>query len=339
MRIAIVGASGFDTIEYNFWETFIHLGHESKIFDDKEILKVFGKRSRRVVSVVSGISYGFAIWAYNKLARKVVSYEPDLVLVTYRNVIPEFIRNIKSNLKNVSVIHVNPDHVGTLGRQYILSSPYDAYFTKEPFWAKTMKYKLGLNVFYLPESFNPRLHAKPACSKKECEEKTDVDIVIASGMYIYRNIFLETLFKLLPDNLKIRIHGSKYPWAPTELWKYHSNKPVYGKEKAEAFYGAKIVLNNMHYSEYEGVNCRFFEVLGSGGFQICDDKAALPELAVPDKEVVTFKTLQEAADKIRYYLSCPEKRWAIAEAGYKRALCEHTYEKRIETILSVINCR
>ena len=39
MRIAIVGASGFDTIEYNFWETFIHLGHESRIFDDKEILK------------------------------------------------------------------------------------------------------------------------------------------------------------------------------------------------------------------------------------------------------------------------------------------------------------
>jgi spore maturation protein CgeB len=95
----------------------------------------------------------------------------------------------------------------------------------------------------------------------------------------------------------------------------------------------------MHYTEFEGVNCRFFEVLGCSGFQICDDKATLPELAEPDKEVVTFRTLQEAAEKIRYYLSRPEKRWAIAEAGYKRAIREHTYEKRIETILSVIKPR
>ena len=30
-------------------------------------------------------------------------------------------------------------------------------------------------------------------------------------------------------------------------------------------------------------------------------------------------------------------RWAIAEAGYQRAMKDHTYEKRIEFIFSIIN--
>lgn len=337
MRVAIIGASNFDTIEYNFWEAFTHLGHTAKIFDDKEIISVCGSKSRAIVHLLSNSSYSFAKWAYNKLAHKVLNYKPDLVVVTYRHIIPEFVKKIKKNSKNVPVIHINPDAISRLQRGYLFATPYDAYFTKEPVLVDLMKNNLNLNAFYLPESFNPRVHLKPDKSKKECEDQMNIDIGIAASLYPYRIRFLESLLDILPKNLNISIYGTKVPWLPTRLWEYHTGKGVYGLDKAHVFFAARIVLNNMHYTEYKGVNCRFFEVLGSGGFQLCDDKPALSDLAEPGKEVVTFRNLQEAAEKIRYYLDHPKERLAIAEAGYQRAISEHTYEKRIETILSIIN--
>ena len=336
MRIAIVGTNGFDTLEYNFWETFIHLGHEAKIFDEKDILFFAGSYSRRLISFLSNTNYDFAKWVYGKLLKKILDYEPELVLVTYRKIIPEFVNGLKRHLK-YPVIHVNVDHVGTLGRQYLISSPYDVYFSKEPYWALTMKNKLNMNAYYLPECFNPRVQTKPQETKQECERKSGVDIVVAATLYPYRVRFLEQVLKKINRDLNIKIFGGTVPWAKTDLWKYHQGKSVLGPKKAAAFYGAKIVINNTHFCEYEGVNCRFFEVLGSGGFMICDDKPSLPELAVPDKEVVTFDSLNDAADRIKFYLDNPEKRWEIAEAGYQRAIKDHTYEKRIETIFSVLN--
>jgi len=337
MRVAIIGANKFDTIEYNFWETFNYLGHTAKIFDESRIAAALDTKSRKVINAMSNYNYSFAKWAYTKLSHIVLKYEPELVIITYRHVIPEFVKKLKKSLKKTPVIHINPDHVGTLGRQYLIVSPYDAYFTKEPFWADTMRNKLGLNAYYLPESFNPRVHSLPNCEKKHFEQQTGVDIAVAATLYPYRVRFLETLLKMLPETLSMKIYGDIPRWVSTKLVKYHAGKPILGTEKAELFFGAKIVLNNMHLCEYEGVNCRFFEILGCGGFQLCDDKSALSDLAVPDKEVVTFKSLEEAAEKIRYYLANNEQRWTIAEAGYQKANKEHTYEKRIETIFSVIS--
>ena len=337
MRVAIIGSKIFDTIEYNFWETFNAMDHEAKIFDHKDVLPSCGIGNvRLLINEVITRKYGFARWVYNKLFKKIVNYSPDLVVVFYRNVIPEFIEDLKYYRNDMPIIHVNPDHVCTLGRQYILLSPYDAYFTKEPYWAETMRNKLNLNAYYLPESFNPRLHRKPDQSKEACEEQSGVDIVVAASLYPYRIRFLEQLFQKINRDLNIRILGAKVPWAKTGLWKCHQGKSVFGKEKAKAFYEAKIVINNMSFAEYKGVNCRFFEVLGSGGFMLCDDKPTLKELAVPDKEVVTFSSINEAAEKIQYYLEHPVERLEIARAGYERAVKNHTYEKRIETIFSIL---
>ncbi len=107
-----------------------------------------------------------------------------------------------------------------------------------------------------------------------------------------------------------------------------------GARKAELIYGSKIVLNIMYYGEVESVNVKFFEILGCEGFQICDWKPVLPDLATPDREVVTFKTVDEVVDKIRYYLDHDEERWTIARAGYERARREHTYEHRFARMFS-----
>ena len=46
-----------------------------------------------------------------------------------------------------------------------------------------------------------------------------------------------------------------------------------------------------------------------------------------------FSRKEELVEKINYYLSHPEKRDAIARAGFKRTKHEHTYEIRMKEVL------
>jgi spore maturation protein CgeB len=338
MRIAIVGAKGFDCLESNFEETLSHLGHLARIFDLDDAIPLVHKICGQAMYNILQANYGFSRWVWGKLANKVLDFSPELVIVTYRHVIPEFVQTLKAARKQLPVIHVNPDHVGTLRRQYIFMSPYDAYFTKEPFLAKLMKAKLGLNAFYLPESFNPRVHKKPDIPKTDYEETIDVDIVVVANLQPYRTKFLEQVLGIIGKDVNIAIYGAPQPipWVKTSLYNHHKKKYLIGEEKAKVFYGAKIVLNDMHPAEFTGVNCRFFEALGSGGFLLNEYRPTLPELAVPGKEVEIFASAKEAAEKVLYFLDHPKERIAIAEAGYRRAMQDHTYEKRIENIFSTI---
>jgi len=335
VRTAIVGSSAFDSLEYNLWETFTHLGHEARIFGERDLIP-FGGQARRAIAMLLDINSNCARWAYQKLERRLLDYSADLIVVAYRHVIPDLIRSLKRQLPNTPIVQINPDAISNLHRGYIFTSSYDAYFSKEPVLVDLMRKKLRLNAHYLPESFNPRVHRRPAGDKARHEEEANVDVVVAGTLYPYRIRFLEQLLEVLERRITLALYGETRSWAQTPLWRYHRREVVTGERKAKAFYGARIVLDNMHWGEYQGVNCRFFEALGSGGFLLCDARPSIPALATPGREVVTFESLEEAAQRIRYYLDNDLERRSISAAGYTRAIQEHTYEHRIERMLSTI---
>ncbi len=335
MRTAIVGSTAFDSLEYNLCETFRFLGHEAQIFGESDFVP-FGSQVRRGIAMLLDLNPGCARWAYRKLERSLLEYSADLIVVAYRHVIPDLIISLKRQRPNIPIVQINPDAIVNLHRGYIFTSPYDAYFSKEPVLVNLMRKKLRLNAHYLPESFNPRVHHRPQADKAECEEKANVDVVVAATLYPYRVRFLEQLMDLLEHRIRLVVYGETRSWARTPLWKHHKGEVVTGARKAEAFYSARIVLDNMHWGEYEGVNCRFFEALGSGGFLLCDARPSIPALATPGKEVVTFETVEEAAEQVRYYLADKVERRSISSAGYARAMKDHTYERRIKQMLSVL---
>jgi spore maturation protein CgeB len=81
------------------------------------------------------------------------------------------------------------------------------------------------------------------------------------------------------------------------------------------------------------IKARTFEVPGAGGFLLTDWANGLDHCYIPGKEIAVFRTFDELVDKIRYYLSHPGERDAIAWAGYERTLAEHTYDKRLAEVL------
>lgn len=96
--------------------------------------------------------------------------------------------------------------------------------------------------------------------------------------------------------------------------------------------GSKIVFNNFHYAEIESVNNKFFEINGSGAFQICDYKPILNNLLPIDPKRVSFNSIDEAEKLIRYYLKMDKERWEIRDEIKDHFLKNYTYKNMIDHI-------
>jgi glycosyltransferase involved in cell wall biosynthesis len=86
------------------------------------------------------------------------------------------------------------------------------------------------------------------------------------------------------------------------------------------------------------VTMRVFDVLACGAFILADRSEALLELFVEDKEIVCFETPDEARDKIRFYLTHENERQRIMQAGHRKAIRLHTFERRMSHILDRAGC-
>ena len=84
---------------------------------------------------------------------------------------------------------------------------------------------------------------------------------------------------------------------------------------------------------------RIFEIPGSGGFELSGWSKGIEKLYEPGKEIEIFKSTGELIEKCRYYLKNSKKREKIAQAGYKRTLKDHTYEKRFSSLFKKIGLR
>jgi len=223
------------------------------------------------------------------------------------------------------------DSITNLHRQYLMASPFDALFLKEPFMVRAFKEKLGLNAHYLPEACNPQWH-KHAEVANGADATYRCDLAAVGTFNYYRARMLEEF-----EGYSLKIWGSYCPaWISSPIKDCYTHYYVAAEEKAKAYLSAKIVVNTISPCEIEGVNCTLFEAAGCGAFQIADWKASLPELFEPEREVVTFRTHQELKAKVDYYLAHPAERREIADRAYARAHREHTYEKRLEKMLEIL---
>jgi len=106
------------------------------------------------------------------------------------------------------------------------------------------------------------------------------------------------------------------------------------EEAARKYAESKIVFN---IAMKDDLNMRVFEALGSGSFLLTDDVSSLSDLFRDGVHLATYKTLDEAVDKAKYYLENDEERQKIAEQGYNEVIKHHTIDHRVDKILEEIN--
>jgi spore maturation protein CgeB len=84
------------------------------------------------------------------------------------------------------------------------------------------------------------------------------------------------------------------------------------------------------------VNQRVFDVPACRAFLLTDARRQMERLFEPGREVAVYGSPEEAGELLARYLADPAARAALARAGRKRVLAEHTYPRRMTELFAVM---
>jgi spore maturation protein CgeB len=330
MKIAVIGPHFPDSFARNICVTLKAIGHEVVSLAGTRTSHFQSRWSRAMWTILPTAIPGLEHRMYAHMVQEVGNAQPDLVLVTIGTLPPEIVESLKT-AAHAPVVCWYTDAMANWHRQYLLASPWDAIFLKEPWAVSVLRNHLGQRAFYLPEAMNPMWHRRCQVTQSD-RQKYGCDLLAQGTLHYYRARMLEPFV-----DYEMKIWGaSDPPWLHSPAKLRYTNIFVGEGIKARVYACAKIALNIVNHLEIEGVNCSLFEYAGCGLFQIAEWKQSLPQLFEPEKEIVTYRDRNELKEKVDFYLSHSDLRQEIAARAYVRALAEHTYESRLQSLLRTI---
>ncbi len=110
----------------------------------------------------------------------------------------------------------------------------------------------------------------------------------------------------------------------------------YENDMPKVFNRSKVNMNFTIRNIRSGIPLRVWDVLGAGGFLLTNFQAELPSLFENGKHIVYYESIDDMLNKAQYYLTHDEEREQIAKNGHALVSQYHSYEKRLEQILSIV---
>jgi len=102
------------------------------------------------------------------------------------------------------------------------------------------------------------------------------------------------------------------------------------------FASSRINISN-HVRQAPGyLNDRVFLVMGAGGFLLMDNNPGIEKLFKHNRHVCYYRDWGTFKHRFTYYLAHDDARKAIAKAGQKLILAEHTYANRADQLLDIV---
>jgi hypothetical protein len=112
---------------------------------------------------------------------------------------------------------------------------------------------------------------------------------------------------------------------------------VWGADMYQVLRRSRITLNShIDLAAREAGNMRLFEATGVGAFLLTDFKENLDTLFAPDREVATWRSIDDCLIAIGRYIGDDNGRAAVARAGHARTMAQHTYRHRTSEILGFV---
>jgi hypothetical protein len=284
--------------------------------------KTWGLRMRR--GIVPTLFRRPSRWLYEVLAAQVKTFRPDVVhFQDPAGTDPALLREIRPYVRLLTAQIASPYAPQTN------FSPYDLMLSSFPHFVKQFQ-QMGLRSSYFRLGFEPRV-------LERVRRTAPHDAVFAGGFspsHSERIRFFEKLTRRFPidwwgygvDNLE-----------PDSPLRAAYRGPAWALDMYECLHNARIAVNHhIDAAENFANNMRLYEATGVGAMLLTDAKENLPELFEPGREAVAYRSVEECAELIRYYLDHEEERRAIARAGQERTLREHTYLHRMEEFLEIV---
>jgi spore maturation protein CgeB len=264
-------------------------------------------------------------WQVAVVKAQIESFNPDIVYVQDMNWMEdEFLRGIKRKGRLI---------VGQTAyalREDIDFTVYDLVVTSFPHYVDMFR-KQGVQSELLRFAFEPRV--LKLLGRTELRHPATF-----VGSYTERHA----------GGTRLLEHVTRQ--VPVEFWGYGSERlsdqsPIlrsfhgeaWGLDMYRALAESKIALNrHIDVSHLWANNMRLYEATGVGALLVTDAKENLHELFEVGTEVLAYRSQEECAELVGYYLRHEHERHAIALAGQTRVLKDHTYYHRMQELTALL---
>jgi len=321
-------------IKHHYAKNLSEMGHEIiAITPNNEIMQKQWARENNV-SYSSGLFQNTPVlkkwfkpnWLEKILIAQIKKYAPDVVyslVIELKN--NRLMWNIKKECKllavQISAKLPNPKYF----------APYDLMVTSLPHFTDYFR-KCGKNSELLKLGFESTILKK--LQKNKCQYKV-THIGGYGPIHNDRNIVLEKV----ADKIKMDTWGYATENLDKEssiLKNYHGG--VWGLDMFNVLYNSKMTITGhiKKVARNYANNMTLYEATGCGCLLVTDMKDNLGEIFEIGKEVVAYKDADDLVEKIKYYLEHEDERAKIAKAGQERTLKDHSYKKRSEELISIL---
>ena len=308
------------------------LGHELIVFNDRD--HFIPGRLRKRWKPLQGLSLAAINLHLVKLAERTL---PDIIIVTGGH------RVTKSGLRSLirkgfRVALWTTDFPDAEDLMRTTAFDYHFVFSQGTEYVEIFR-NLGIaGARWLPMACDPQIH-RPVHLSNDEKLRFGSDVVFVGSYYPWRAEYLEQLagfdlaiwgpgWEQLPANSPLRtlIRGAH---TPPETW-------------LKIYNASKIVLavhfrdSKKQFPVYQA-SPRVFEALACEAFVLTDRQRDVLSLFKDGEHLAAFNDANDLREKVSYFLAHANKRLRIAAAGRWEVLNKHTYTRRIETLLRVVD--
>ncbi|MDD3237875.1 MAG: glycosyltransferase [Candidatus Gastranaerophilales bacterium] len=107
------------------------------------------------------------------------------------------------------------------------------------------------------------------------------------------------------------------------------------EEEMAEIYNSSAINLNITIQGKNNINYRVFEVLASSGFLLTDEMKDISKYFEVGRELETYKDTKDLIDKIEFYLQNRNIAQAIARAGRKNVVNNHTFKERAKKMFDI----
>lgn len=341
----------------NFWTCALNkFGYETSD------LTINAEPLQRRWAIDHGLVFDESNWLFEITAAQVKEFEPDVLLIAdYTTVTAEFVRHLRSTCPTIRLI------LGWCGAPYQEDSvfhEFDLVLSCVPELVAKFE-REGHSSRHVNHAFAPRVLDKIGQTNQPTIDFSFIGSIVKSDQFhVEREKLLSALVRetdlcIWSEVLKPSAGVDRSVRMPSfgaslrsvrKLFKPSVNgggidpeitrrarTPLFGLKMFKQLRDSRVTLNNhIDISVHSASNMRLFEATGVGACLLTDWKANITTLFADDTEVVTYRNAGECVEKVKYLLEHESERRAIALAGQRRTLSDHTFEQRASRIDAII---
>jgi len=290
-----------------------------------------GRRAASFFPIESWIRKG-----NKELLLHLLELKPDVVLVPASlPVLAGCLAQLKASMPDCRAVLIWPDTLLNLAPHTVQCLPLYELVASYSRAAVPVLQKLGAReIEWVPFAADPFLFPKDVKIDATENERFDCEVCFVGNWRPERE---RAILSLVSAGVTVKVWSHPY-WLKLcsdrrQAERYLRQGPIFGRELAKAFRGAKISLNTIDATNYPAANMRFFEGPACGAATL---NSPCPEMATgfPEGEAAFYYHHDdELVPTVRRLLRDDTHRLRVARAAQDLVLKEHTYQHRAELIL------